>query len=204
MGVALREFMTGVARLAARRAKRSARGARRALGCASVAVVALVLAGASVGFALYRPRWRAAYFANEALSGEPSLVARVPEADNYWGRGGPGIEMPKDHFSARFETCLVLDRPGSIVFTVGSDDGSRLFVDDRNVIDAWDPQPYTERSQSVPLDAGAHALRLEYFEREGQARLMFAGRVESSGADVTAMLRVPGRVGTATDACRSP
>ena len=112
--------------------------------------------------------------------------------------------MPKDHFSARFETCLVLDRPASIVFTVGSDDGSRLFVDDRNVIDAWGPQLYTERLQSVTLDAGVHALRLEYFEREGQARLTFAGRIESSGADVTAMLRVPRSLGAATDPCRSP
>jgi hypothetical protein len=190
-----------------RRAKRSAGGARlpwRAVRRASVAVLVLVLAGVSVGFALDRPRWRAAYFANEALSGEPSLVARTPEADNDWGHGGPGIAMPKDHFSARFETCLVLDRPGSIVFTVGSDDGSRLFVDDRNVIDAWGPQLYTERSRSVALDAGAHALRLEYFEREGQARLTFAGRVESSGADVTALLRVPRSLGAATDACRSP
>ena len=186
------------------RAKRSAPVARlpwRALGRAGIALLVLVLAAASVGFALDRPRWRASYYGNDSLSGEPMIARRVPEADSYWGRGGPGVGMRNDHFSARFVTCLVTDRPLSILFTVGSDDGSRLFVDDTKVIDAWSSQPYTEQGQSVPLDAGAHTLRLEYFEREGEARLTFSGRIESSGADVTGMLRLPKDVGAGTELC---
>jgi hypothetical protein len=167
------------------------RGLRRA------SVVALVgaTAAVSVGFALYRPKWRASYYANDALSGEPSLVSRALEADHFWGPGGPGVGLPNDHFSARFETCLVTERPETIAFTIGSDDGSRLFVDERDVIDAWSDQPYVEHTRAVAVDAGMHALRLEYYERAGQARLTFAGRIESSGTDVTAMLRLPNEGG---------
>jgi hypothetical protein len=177
-----------------RRARRSAHAPRfpwPALRRAALVAAVLGLAVACAGFVLYRPRWRASYFANDNLSGNPSVVARAFEADNYWGLGGPGISMPNDRFSARFETCLVADRPLSIRFTVGSDDGSRLFIDGTNVIDAWYPHTYEEREQWVPLAAGTHALRLEYFELEGQARLTFAGRVEGSGADVTSILRLP-------------
>jgi hypothetical protein len=187
-----------------RRARRSAPALRfpwTALRRAGLVMGVLAVALATIGFALYRPRWRASYFANERLSGDPQVVARALEADNYWGLGGPSVSMPNDHFSARFETCLVTDRPLSIQFTVGSDDGSRLFVDEAQVIDAWRPHPYAEQAQTVPLDAGVHAVRLEYFEQEGQARLTFAGRVEGSGADVTAMLRLP--KGPAGDACRA-
>ena len=59
-------------------------------------------------------------------------------------------------------------------------------------------QPYIEHARPIALDAGVHALRLEYYERAGQARLTFAGRVESSGADIAAMLRLPEDVGQAS------
>ena len=71
------------------------------------------------------------------------------------------------------------------------------------VIDAWSSQPYTEHGKSVPLEAGPHALRLEYFEREGHARLTFSGRVEGSRADVSAMLHLPRDIGPLKDACRA-
>ncbi len=175
----------------------------RLVGRVCIALLVLVVAAASVAFALNRPRWRVWYYANESLSGQPALATRAHEADNYWGRGGPGVALPTDHFSARFETCLVTAQPLSILFTVGSDDGSRLFVDDNEVIDAWSSQPYTEHGKSVPLEAGPHTLRLEYFEREGHARLTFSGLVEGSRADVSAMLHLPRDIGPLKDACRA-
>ena len=102
------------------------------------------------------------------------------EADHYWGYGGPGLAMPTDHFSARFETCLAMDWPQSSS-RLAPISRARLFVDERSVIYAWSAQRYAEHTEPLALGAGVHALRLEYFEREGQARLTFAGRIESSG-----------------------
>jgi hypothetical protein len=154
-------------------------------------LVALALSVTAIAFALYKPRWRVSYFANDSLVGTPARVVRLMDADDDWGPGGPGMGIPTDHFSARMETCLRLDRAAAIAFVVGSDDGSRLFVDDKLVIDAWNDQAYTTRQQSVPLEKGTHAIRLEYYERSGNARVTITGRVEGFSADFDSLLRLP-------------
>jgi hypothetical protein len=173
------------------RARRRSPGRRRLLRIGAVALVVVLVGGVALGFALRRPRWRASYYANRALAGSPILVERLREPDHDWGPGGPGVGLPTDDFSARFETCLVLDAPANIVFSLGSDDGSRLFVDDHPVIDAWADQEYAARERSIALDRGAHEVRLEYFERGGTAQLTFSGHVQTSLTDIDGMLRMP-------------
>jgi PA14 domain-containing protein len=163
----------------------------RLLRAGAVLIAVVALAAVSLRLTVLRPRWIASYYANDSLSGAPAHVSRQAEADENWGQGGPGAGLPTDNFSARFETCLVLDKPANVAMVVGSDDGSRLFVDDRKVIDAWVDQPYATHQQSVALDKGAHRLRLEYYERQGNARLTFSARAENSDEDLSRMLRLP-------------
>jgi hypothetical protein len=54
---------------------------------------------------------------------------------------------------------------------VDADDGARLFLDDRLVLDAWDK--IDRNSADVTLDAKAHLLRIEYHEVIGAARISF-------------------------------
>jgi hypothetical protein len=165
-----------------------------------VAAVAIAVALPAVALlVLYRPRWRVSYYPNITLSGNPVRTTRVLEPDRNWGPVGPGGGVPNDHFSARYETCLVLKAPESAVFTVGSDDGARLFVDDRTVIDEWADHPYTTQQQSVELERGVHSLRLEYFQGGGDARLTFEGRVGKSASDVARMLHLPAGKGRPCD-----
>ncbi len=156
-----------------------------AAGVIGIAIVAVPL------WMLYRPRWRVSYYPNTTLSGNPRFVTRLLDPDRNWGHIGPGHGLPNDHFSARYETCLVLDKASDVAFSVGSDDGSVLYVDDRNVIDDWVDHPYTVRSANVALARGMHTLRVDYFQGGGDARLTFDGRVKGSGADVTTMFRPP-------------
>jgi len=54
-------------------------------------------------------------------------------------------------------------------FTVFADDGVRLWVDDRLLIEAWrDPQVATF-SADISLPQGYHRVRLEYYEGGGPA-----------------------------------
>jgi hypothetical protein len=160
------------------------------LRVATMGMVAL-LAVLSVLFALYRPRWRVSYYPNTSLSGAPVVVSLVRDPDRDWGFSSPSNGVPNDSFSARFETCLFLQSPSRVVFTVGSDDGSRLFIDDRQVLDAWTDQAYSTLHQSVALDRGPHRLRLEYYERIARARVSFAAYIENSKVDVSRMLSLP-------------
>ena len=49
------------------------------------------------------------------------------------------------------------------------DDGARLWVDDQLILDAWTHETGRELTADLDLQAGTHALRLEYFDRSGDA-----------------------------------
>jgi len=62
---------------------------------------------------------------------------------------------------------------GPVTFTVGSDDGVRLYVNGNMVIDDWSAHDYREASVTVNLSPGKHHLRLSYWERTGHAEVTF-------------------------------
>lgn len=111
--------------------------------------------------------WAAAYFANADLSGEPVLRRIETVLDHNWGWGSPGAGVPRDRFSARWTQPLYF-RGGTYRFTSYTDDGVRLWVDGRLLIDSWRGMRGT-RSGTVRLSEGVHEVRMEYFERTGVA-----------------------------------
>jgi len=71
---------------------------------------------------------------------------------------------------------------GTWVFTVVSDDGVRLCVDDQLVIDAWKVQAPTTHAYRTTFSSTAdHQLRLEYFENQYGARVSFDMQQPSVG-----------------------
>lgn len=112
--------------------------------------------------------WRGEYFNNERLAGAASVV-RYDKAINFdWGLGWPSPKISADYFSVRWTRSLWLGT-GTYRFTVTTDDGVRLWVDNVLVIDQWSEQPGTSFSADVPLGAGTHTIRMEYFELTGIA-----------------------------------
>jgi hypothetical protein len=94
----------------------------------------------------------------------PSLTRVDPLVDFDWGLTG-------DNFRVRWSGSLAPRRSGPTMLTVVSDDGCRLWIDGRLVIDDWTVRGSEERSVTLDLDAGRrHALRLEYFDRVSTAR----------------------------------
>jgi hypothetical protein len=160
---------------------------RRGAGTFVVAVVVVM----AVALSLFRSRWRVSYFANPTLSGEPVLVTQLPTANQNWGFSGPDPRLPVDGFSARFESCLRLSASTDVEFSVGSDDGSRLFVDDQPLLAHWTDQDFTTRIESVSLAARLHRVRLEYYDRSGAASLTFGAREAATGRDLGRSLGLP-------------
>ena len=81
-------------------------------------------------------------------------------------RAAPGLT---DHFSARWQGQLNVPEEHEYTFFLTSDDGSRLYVDDKIVVDQWRLQAGTTGAVSVRLAKGKHAIKLEYFESAGGA-----------------------------------
>jgi hypothetical protein len=64
-----------------------------------------------------------------------------------------------------------VDRPGDYTFYLTSDDGSKLYIDDRLVIDNDGDHSLLELKNATQLSAGTHSIRIEFFEAGGEAVL---------------------------------
>ncbi len=112
----------------------------------------------------------AQYFANRDLSGEPVLTRVDAAVDFDWGTGSPAPVVPSDDFSVRWTGKLIPRKSGPHVLAIVSDDGSRLCIDGKQVIDNWGEHATQTASATLTLEAGReYDLLLEYFEAKGSA-----------------------------------
>lgn len=112
--------------------------------------------------------WRGEYFNNRHLQGTPVLVRDDEGIDFNWGYGAPAMGVPADNFSIRW-TRSVPFTEGTYEFRVFADDGVRLYVDDKLVIDDWHIGTGKPYRGEISLLSGTHRIRLEYFEAGGSA-----------------------------------
>ena len=127
------------------------------------------------------------YFRGRDLQGPPVMTRVDPRVDFRWYRAAPTSDLvargeiapdrglDDDDYSVRWTGQLVPPVSGRYELTVTGDDGFRLFLDGRLLIEDWTPHPRAlARSAPVDLEAGkAVDLRLEYFEaiRDAEIRL---------------------------------
>jgi len=114
------------------------------------------------------PDWRAEYFANPDLSGDPVLVRNDVAVAFDWGAASPAPEVPADRFSVRWTRTVQLEE-GPYRFRARADDGVRLWVDSVPVIDEWHESTPMIYDGYLLLDGGPHQLRIEYYENGGDA-----------------------------------
>jgi glucose/arabinose dehydrogenase len=128
------------------------------------------------------PPFMAAYYANRNLSGTPVLTRTEPWLEHIWGPGSPDPAVPADEFSARWTKSQYF-AAGRYRFTTVTDDGVRLYVDDRRVIDEWHGQTGTAHDAVVDLGAGDHTIVMEYFDEGGDAlaKLTWDSTVDQPG-----------------------
>jgi len=149
---------------------------RRALSDAECARIDQDLAG-RYGGAASEAGWSATYFNGTSLS-SPVLTRRDAEINFDWGPESPDLSIDADRFSARWTGRLIAPHTEPTTFHVTADDGVRLWVGGKLVIDSWVDQVPTEFSATVPLVAGTRVeLRLEYYEQasSAQVRLFWSG-----------------------------
>ena len=77
----------------------------------------------------------------------------------------PGTKLD-NHFAIRWTGTIKIPRDGQYTFFLESDDGSRLLIDGKTVVDNGGLHDMQEQSESVELKAGEHEIRIDYFENE--------------------------------------
>ena len=114
------------------------------------------------------PYWSVSYWNNTQLSGTPVLVTTETNINYNWGAGSPYPEVAADQFSARWVRYIDVT-PGTYRFSLTSDDGARLWIDDVLILDSWyDRAAQTDHIYQY-LSAGHHLVRMEYYENAGLA-----------------------------------
>lgn len=97
----------------------------------------------------------------------PVLTQTASRLDYMWYR--PRVAgWPQERAGVSATTSVDLP-PGAYAIRAISDDGIRVFVDDTLVIEDW--SVHESRMKDAPLAAGAHRIRVEYFQGDGWAEL---------------------------------
>ena len=84
-------------------------------------------------------------------------------------------------WNIEFSGILELKKNETVEFTVGSDDGSALFVDGKVVIMNDGPHGVVTLSGKVKLTKGKHQVNLLYFNRSGGHGLTATAKVGAKG-----------------------
>jgi hypothetical protein len=118
------------------------------------------------------------YYSNSVLAGTPALTRHDSAINFNWGNGSPNPALPADSFSARWTMNTYLNT-GQYRFTVTADDGVRLYLDGKLIIDKWKDQPATTYNSIKWITAGAHAIKMEYYEHSSLATAKLSWRLAS-------------------------
>lgn len=94
-------------------------------------------------------------------------LKRVDPTINFdWGFGKPDGSMRDSNFSIRWTGTVQAPTSEVYTFYTVADDGVRLWVDDRLIVDDWSDHGARERSGTIALEAGRrYRIRVEYYER---------------------------------------
>jgi hypothetical protein len=114
--------------------------------------------------------WKGEYWNNINLSGNPALVRTDSVLAFDWGQKSPSSVISTDNFSARWTRRAYFDG-GTYRFHILVDDGIRLWVDDELILDAWSDHDSAQMTVNDVLTQGTHSLKIEYYERIGNARV---------------------------------
>jgi glucose/arabinose dehydrogenase len=113
----------------------------------------------------------AKYYANTSLSGTPVLNRQDGQINFAWGGGSPDPSLPDNGFSVHW-TKTQWFGAGRYTFTALADDGVRLYVDGKRVINQWQGPANTEFDYTTDLGEGNHRITMDYVEYGGDATAM--------------------------------
>lgn len=120
------------------------------------------------------------------------LTRTDPTIDFDWKDLSPDPDvLPPDAFSARWTGQLRPRYSELYTFHTRSDDGVRLFIDGRLIIDNWTDHPPTEDRGTIALASDRwYPITLEYYEKGGVATISLAWSSRSQLKEVVPQRRL--------------
>lgn len=128
------------------------------------------------------PGLKGEYFKGIEFKGEPVLTQIDKQIRMFWMENSPtstavaqGLLTPeqamdKNNFSIRWTGSLIAPETATYEFGVMSDDGCRIYLDGKLVIDDWSEHEMIPNVVKFDFEAGkTYDIKIEYYEAEGNA-----------------------------------
>lgn len=120
-----------------------------------------------------KPGFKAEYFNNVKLSGTPETTRQESAIDHIWQEGQlvAGNIKARD-FSVRYTTDFKPAANGTITFEMDADDGYRLIINGKTVIDAWARNRWGAQTYELKAEKNAsYRIVVEYWQGDGKANV---------------------------------
>ncbi|MEP7109158.1 MAG: glycoside hydrolase family 3 C-terminal domain-containing protein [Ferruginibacter sp.] len=130
--------------------------------------------------------FKAEYFNNKELKGEPDLVRMENKLDNSWQEGEAVTgNIRATNFSARYTTNFTAAKDGDINFEIEADDGYRVMADGKEILNSWQRNRWGAGTYKIQIKKDTvYKLVVEYWQGEGKANIRLrAGNFEPADLD---------------------
>ncbi|UCH89585.1 MAG: hypothetical protein JSV49_02755 [Thermoplasmata archaeon] len=110
-----------------------------------------------------------------------------------WGTESPDAAVDPDTLSIRWTGMVKIDETGEYEFSVNTDDGSRLWVNNQQIINSWkDQSAPTEYSGKISFTKpGFYDITYEYFKNTGSATAQLYWKTPSMTQDGEQKVIIP-------------
>jgi beta-glucosidase len=117
--------------------------------------------------------FKAEYFSNKELTGTPFLTRTENDLDHFWQEGEAITDQQKaTDFSARYTTDFTATSTGDVTLEMEADDGYKLMIDGKVVIDAWLRNRFGARTYKLKTEKGkTYRIGVDYYQGEGKANV---------------------------------
>jgi PA14 domain len=97
-------------------------------------------------------------------AGRPIYTSSLNLPPQDFKQGFPGVTKRMEWFAIDYMGKFWITDPGMYSFSLLSDDGAKLYIDDQVVIDNDGTHAPLEKTGDVELGAGIHRIRVSYFQ----------------------------------------
>lgn len=116
----------------------------------------------------------ATYYKGENFE-QPVVRRHETRLDYEWALQPPVPGVPAEHFSVRWQGWLVPPVGGRYLLHLRIDDGLRLWLNGRQIVNEWRDQYFSDYTVAVDLQAGqAYELRIDYYQNLLESRMRLA------------------------------
>jgi len=112
------------------------------------------------------------FIARSPWTNIPNFNRLTPQKTGIISKFKTSVRTRNVHYGMRFRGVIQIARAGTYTFFTDSDDGSRLWINGKLIVNNGGLHTRRERSGKIALPAGKHNIRVDYFQSTKASKLL--------------------------------